>query len=90
MATSILKQCVQYATWIWGNIEIDIRNIGGDKYGVGNISNGSVIEWLTPLMPRAQLLGYLQGLYAAKNNPAIFDKTPFDNSVPASVYTKQI
>ena len=70
-------------------METDTRNIGGDKYGIGNISHGSVIEWLTPLMPLAQLLGYLQGLHAAKNNLAIFDKTPFDDSVPVSVYTKQ-
>ena len=90
MRATTLKQCAQYAKWIWGNVETEARNIGGDKYGIGNISNGSVIEWLTPLMPPAQLLGYLQGLHAAKNNPAIFDKTPLDNSVPSSVYAKQV
>lgn len=89
MRTTTLKQCAQYAKWIWGNVETDTRNVGGSKYGIGNISHGSVIEWLTPLMPPAQLLGYLQGLHAAKNNPAIFDKTPFDDYVPASVYAKQ-
>lgn len=77
-----LKQCSQYAKWIWSNTETDIRSIGGNKYGIGNISNGSVIEWLTPLMVPAQLLGYLQGLHMAKNNPDIFNKTQFDSYIP--------
>lgn len=90
MRTTTLKQCAQYAKWIWGDVETDTRNIGGNKYGIGNISHGSVIEWLTPLMAPAQLLGYLQGLHAAKNNPDIFNKTSFDDAVPASVYAKQV
>lgn len=90
MRTKTLEQCAQYAKWIWGNVETDIRNIGAGKYGIGNISHGSVIEWLTPLMSPAQLLGYLQGLHAVKNNPAIFDKTPFDDYEPEWACAKQV
>lgn len=82
MKETTLKQCTQYAEWIWDNIETDIRNICCNKYGIGNISHGSVIEWLTPIMAPTQLLGYLQGLHVAKNNPAIFDKTTFDCYIP--------
>ena len=69
-----IKHCENYAKWIWENAQTEIRNIGGGKYGVGIVDNGSVIEWITPLMEITQLLGYLQGLHMAKNNPRIFDK----------------
>lgn len=53
------------------NVETVPRNIGGDNYAIGNISSdGWVIEWLTPSMPPLQLLGYLQGLFAAKHSPS--------------------
>ena len=69
-----IKSCEQYAKWIWEKAQTEIRNIGGRKYGVGIVCDGSVIEWITPLMEITQLLGYLQGLHMAKNNPCIFDK----------------
>lgn len=68
-------QCKQYAKWIWEDIVTDVRSIGGNRYGIGQTINGSVIEWLTPIMEITQLLGYLQGIHMAKNNPRIFEKT---------------
>lgn len=68
------QQCENYAKWIWEKAQTEVRHIGC-KYGVGTVNNGSVIEWVTPIMDITQLLGYLQGLHMAKNNPDIFDKT---------------
>lgn len=68
------QQCENFSKWIWKNVQTEVHNIGC-KYGVRIVTNGNVIEWVTPIMDITQLLGYLQGLHMAKNNPDIFDKT---------------
>lgn len=68
------QQCENYAKWIWRKAQTEVRHIGCEC-GVGIVNNGNVIEWVTPIMDITQLLGYLQGLHMAKNNPYIFDKT---------------
>lgn len=76
MAQSLIKQCENFGKWIWPELNTDIRTINyGKSYGIAEISeSGSIIQTLTPFMDVRQLLGYLQGLHAAKNNPNIFNR----------------
>lgn len=68
------EQTRQFASWIWSDRETDIRRIAyNDKYAVGEVDNGSVIEWLTPFLPIPELLAYLQGIHTVINVPYRFN-----------------
>lgn len=67
------EQVKQYISWIWSDRETDIRRIAyNNKYAVGEVNDGSVIEWLTPFLPIPELLAYLQGIHMAINAPYRF------------------
>lgn len=77
MAQSLIKQCENFGKWIWPELNTGIGTtdiFGGTKYGIVEVESGSMIQTLTPFMDVRQLLGYLQGLHAAKNNPNMFNR----------------
>lgn len=65
------EQIRMYCAWIWRNVKTELYNtVGGGCYSIGQQDKqGHLERTLTPTYKTpAELLAYLQGVYAARTN----------------------